>query len=639
MHYGAVIDRDELERTLGALDASLGTDATISLQDWARVESGAARVARAFSLPPLDLALPDVPSGREAQPDLEAGALLGQGGMGQVFAAHQRTLQREVAVKSVRADAPPNAERALVAEAMLMGHLEHPGIIPVHALGAAGDGRPALVMKRVEGVSWRALIRDPEHAHWARVGASEEGRLDAHLRILQRVCDAVHFANERGIVHRDIKPDNVMVGAWGEVWILDWGVALALPGSRVTLPEPIDPGGDPRRRVVGTPAYMAPEMATGWEIDARTDVYLLGATLHEVLTGDIRHPGVNILASVWHAAQSEPVAYGAGVPDDLAALCNDATHRDPARRPQSALAFRERLDAHQRHRGARDLLAATDRKLDDLRAVASRGALDDRVRVYEALAACRFGYEEAGRSWADNPRSRVGERDALLAALRYEVAVGELDGARALAAAVVEVPEEVRSALDVLAAERARAEAELRRLEQLQRDQDASLLAGPRAWIFASLLAASLAISGLRELVVVRGLVPAAPAVVAAPFVTLVVDAVIVLAFRRVILANAFGGRVIAGMLLAVLTTGLSHAVGFAFGIPLAAAYTYDMLVWATMAAVLGATLLPWFGWLAAVAATGALVGVVAPERARAAFVVVQLAAALIGARRIRRGG
>jgi hypothetical protein len=118
-----------------------------------------------------------------------------------------------------------------------------------------------------------------------------------------------------------------------------------------------------------------------------------------------------------------------------------------------------------------------------------------------------------------------------------------------------------------------------------------------------------------------------------------VVDAVIVLAFRRVILANAFGGRVIAGMLLAVLTTGLSHAVGYAFGIPLAAAYTYDMLVWATMAAVLGATLLPWFGWLAAVAATGALVGVVAPERARAAFVVVQLAAALIGARRIRRGG
>jgi len=634
-----VIDRDELERTVGALDATLATDATISLQDWARVESGAARVARAFSLPPLDLSLPDVPSGRDEQPDLEAGALLGQGGMGQVFAAHQRTLQREVAVKSVRADAPPNAERALVAEAMLMGHLEHPGIIPVHALGAAGDGRPALVMKRVEGVSWRALIRDPAHPHWARVGGADEGRIEAHLRILQRVCDAVHFANERGVIHRDIKPDNVMVGAWGEVWILDWGVALALPGSRVTLPEATDPEVDARRRVVGTPAYMAPEMATGWEVDARTDVYLLGATLHEVLTKDIRHPGVNVLAAMWHAVQSDPVAYDAGVPNDLAALCNDATSRDPERRPPTALAFRERLDAHLRHRGARALLAATDRKLDDLRAVAGRGAPDDRVRVYEALAACRFGYEEAGRSWADNPQSREGEREALLAALRYELTAGELDGARSLAAALADVPTELAAALDALAAERARQDEETRRLEQLQRDQDASLLAGPRAWIFAALFGASLAMSGLRELVVVWGGVPAAPAVVAAPFVTLAVDGAIVFAFRRVILANAFGRRVIAGALLAVLTTGLSHAVGYAYGIPLAASYTYDMLIWATMTAVLGATLLPWFGWLAAVAGTGALVGVVAPERARAAFVVVQLAAALIGARRIRRGG
>jgi len=634
-----VIDRAELERTLGALDGSHATDATISLQDWSRADVEAGRVATALSLPPLALELPDGPGRRDERADLEVRTLLGRGGMGQVFAAHQRTLQREVAVKSVRADAPPNAERALVAEAMLMGHLEHPGIVPVHALGAAGDGRPALVMKRVEGVAWRALIRDPEHPHWARLGGADEGRLAAHLRVLQRVCDAVHFANERGVVHRDIKPDNVMVGAWGEVWILDWGVAVALPGARITLPEAAEPPAESRRRVVGTPGYMAPEMALCDTVDARTDVYLLGATLHEVLTGEIRHPGVNLLASVWHAAQSEPFAYGPDVPDDLAALCNDATARDPARRPQTALAFRQRLDAHLRHRGARALLAATDRKLEALRAVAEGASAAERVRVYELLAACRFGYEEAARSWPANPRSAAGEREAVLAAIRYDVAVGELDGARSLAAGAGELPPDVTAALDALAAERARRDEEARRLEQLRRDQDASLLAGPRAWIFAAMLATALATSGLRELVVRRGLVPEAPAVVAAPFVALAAHAAIVGAFRKVILANAFGRRLIAGLMLAVLTTGLSHALGYAFGVPLAAAYTYDLLMWATMSAALAVTMLPWFGWVAAVAGAGALVGVIAPERARAAFVAVQLAVALIGARRIRRGG
>jgi serine/threonine-protein kinase len=143
----------------------------------------------------------------------------------------------------------------------------------VYSLSLDEAGLPVLVMKRIEGVTWGQLLRDP--AAMAK-HAPDRPPLDEHLRILGQVCNAVHFAHARGVVHRDLKPDNVMVGAFGEVYVVDWGIATAF---------------GPATQLAGTPAYMAPEMlgTPGARLSAKTDVYLLGAMLFEVLVGRAPH--------------------------------------------------------------------------------------------------------------------------------------------------------------------------------------------------------------------------------------------------------------------------------------------------------------------------------------------------------------
>src|SRR5262249_2783401 len=155
----------------------------------------------------------------------------------------------------------------LLTEAVITGSLEHPSIVPVHALGCDDAGRPVLVMKRIEGVCWRGMARDEHPPGWAAIDAAGGGRRTAHVANLMAVCNAMHFAHRRGVVHRDLKPGNVMIGSYGEVYVVDWGIAARIEAG----PSPV--------ALVGTPAYMAPEMVWGeaHRVDARTDVYLLGA--------------------------------------------------------------------------------------------------------------------------------------------------------------------------------------------------------------------------------------------------------------------------------------------------------------------------------------------------------------------------
>lgn len=203
--------------------------------------------------------------------------VLGEGGMGTVYRGHDELLDREVAIKVVRAVAGPGstalAER-LRAEARVLASLEHPGIVPVHDAGVLPDGRAFHVMKRVQGETLEtALDRIPE--------------LDRRLGILERVADAVAFAHRRGVVHRDLKPGNVMIGDFGEVLVLDWGVAKVLgttdgePGpAGASAPGVTNPG-----VVMGTPGFMAPEQIAAVAVDQRADVYALGALL-AFLAGD-----------------------------------------------------------------------------------------------------------------------------------------------------------------------------------------------------------------------------------------------------------------------------------------------------------------------------------------------------------------
>ncbi len=230
---------------------------------------------------------------------------LGRGGMGEVHLAHQHVLNRDVALKR-----PLGSESsvALMMEARLTGALEHPGIVPIHALGLDEAGQPVMVMKHVEGVSWADLIKDPHHDGWRR---NKGDRIAWQLRIMSQVCDAVHYAHCQGVIHRDIKLDNIMIGRFGEVYLLDWGIAKRIQQTQGT-------------GITGTLSYMAPEMAEGKDHAERTDVYLLGATLHHALIGQPRHNAETIPETLASVSVSAPYSYPSTVPAELARICNRA---------------------------------------------------------------------------------------------------------------------------------------------------------------------------------------------------------------------------------------------------------------------------------------------------------------------------
>ncbi len=239
------------------------------------------------------------PGGRADRPgDLGTGATagadryeldreVGQGGIGVVYRARDRHLGRALAVKVLREEYrdDPDARRRFVAEARVGSQLQHPAIVPVYEQGQFADGRPYFTMKLVEGHSLAALLR----------GRGDPGRdLPRLLGAFEQVCQAVAYAHSKGVVHRDLKPANVMVGAFGEVQVMDWGFAKVLAGDRAGAAggapgRPVGgPNGVSRSGVLmGTPAYMPPEQARGEAalVDRRADVFALGAMLCEILTG------------------------------------------------------------------------------------------------------------------------------------------------------------------------------------------------------------------------------------------------------------------------------------------------------------------------------------------------------------------
>ena len=194
---------------------------------------------------------------------------LGRGGMGVVYLAEDRELDRLVAIKVLNTPEVTEDLRArMVREAQIIARLEHPGIVPVHDVGTLPDGRIFYAMK---------FVRGSRLDEYVAAGASLRDR----LRKFQAVCDAVAFAHAHGVIHRDLKPQNIMIGSFGEVLVLDWGVAKIRDDPRQSAAYDTSPG-----TVIGTQTYMSPEQARGEidQLDERSDVYSLGAVLHFLLT-------------------------------------------------------------------------------------------------------------------------------------------------------------------------------------------------------------------------------------------------------------------------------------------------------------------------------------------------------------------
>jgi PAS domain S-box-containing protein len=272
------------------------------------------------------------------------------GGIGRVWLAHDSDLGRDVALKELR---PERAEHATLGarflqEAQITGQLEHPGIIPVYELVRARDGRqPFYTMRFVKGRTLSAAARAYHDKRLA--GQADALELPALLNAFVTVCNTVAFAHSRGVIHRDLKGQNVILGDFGEVVVLDWGLAklVGRPEGETAAPSVVcdmvgaDSGHTAPGQALGTPAYMAPEQAAGRPdlIDPRTDVYGLGAILYEILTGAPPFVGDSteeVLRKVRELDPVPPRQVWSEVPPALESLCLRALAKQPADRPAAA---------------------------------------------------------------------------------------------------------------------------------------------------------------------------------------------------------------------------------------------------------------------------------------------------------------
>jgi hypothetical protein len=536
------------------------------------------------------------PDPDQVDPDYAIAGALGLGGMAVVWLGKQLPLAREVAIKCALDPSDGEAHLLLLREAMITGQLEHPNIVPVHALIGVRDA-PAVVMKRLTGSTWDLLIQ------------ANELSLERHLEIFLQVVNATAFAHSRGVFHRDIKPCNVMIGNFGEVYLLDWGVAR----------REDDPPSD---AIVGTPRYMAPEMAEG-HADACTDIFLLGATLHELLVGEPRHEGESPLEVLYRAINVEPYVYPEHVPEELASICNRACARHPRDRFADASALASAIAAFREHRAARALSNAAEAQL-----AALTSAMVDRsvpnAEVQRLFSQTRFGFEAALRVWEESPEALAGLRHCLETMIDYELDCRRPEAALALLGALRE-PDALRQArVKTLEDELTR---ERERLRAMERDRDPRVGAPDRTRAYRNIAIATFVLTfGLSvQRLWAHGLEPPSTGrlTLVGAFVLLVMSAI--LAWWRKRGDWNFINRRIAEIALSTLTVSFaSRLAGYLLEAPAPQVLVSDALILglggATMAAYHRAG-----PWLAGVSFSVALIGALWPTAIDELFIVLSL--------------
>jgi len=284
-------------------------------------------------------------------PRIEHDGLLARGGMGAVHRVFDHHIRRYAAMKVLDDElaSQPQARRRFLAEAQIAGQLDHPNIVPVYDLDLADTGTPRqFTMKLVDGVTLTSLL-SPD-----RVAMRTNDDLRELLDAFVKVCDAVAFAHSRGVVHRDLKPDNVMLGAFGQVYVMDWGIARvvgAAPGVSIHEDDALYSQEEPGT-ILGSAPYMAPEQAWGNvdAIDTRTDVFALGGILYQILTGHPPYEGATPTAILQEArlARVRPpceVAAGLAVSPSLERIALKALARAPEHRYADVVALKHDVEA------------------------------------------------------------------------------------------------------------------------------------------------------------------------------------------------------------------------------------------------------------------------------------------------------
>lgn len=351
--------------------------------------------------PPVKLRRVGAAGAPDAECDFQLLSMLGQGGMGLVYQARQTSISRSIALKMMRSAKSDEQDRQalFLAEALVTGQLDHPNIVPIYDLGMDEAGHLFYAMKELKGRPWSDSI-----GHQT---------LQENLDVLLRVGDAVAFAHSRGVIHRDLKPQNVMLGEYGEVVLMDWGLAAAIttgsPALRVSQSTAL----------CGTPAYMAPEMANGlWNrIGPQSDIYLLGAILFEILEGSPPHlMGNDDSTDALTAARLNKIA-DAKTPGELQNIARKAMATEPADRFASVKDFQVAIRVFREHQES-DRLAVLARQRFEAALVSKR---------YDDYAESVFGYRQSLRLWPDNQAAQQGLNQAALQYARTALDQGDLD--------------------------------------------------------------------------------------------------------------------------------------------------------------------------------------------------------------------
>jgi hypothetical protein len=433
----ALVERD-LDQ-IGDRDVQAGLAQLIVLHNLARTE--AATLALASNSTGI---LPPPTNGRFELLEPHA-----RGGLGEVYLAHDRELNREVAVKRLQERHAGSADSRIrfLVEGEITGRLEHPGIVPVYGMGMSEDGRPYYAMRFIKGRTLRDAIA---RLHSGELKSENERRVELR-HLLSRfiaVCNAVEYAHSRGVIHRDLKPGNIMLGRYGETLVVDWGLAKASQLSEESIPSTGEPTLVPSSlsgssetlpgSAIGTPGYMSPEQAKGLteEIGPASDIYSLGVTLYVLLTGREPFGGSDVgkaLAKVQSGDFVPPRQVYSGVPAALNAVCLKAMSLSAGDRYPSCAAL------------ARDI----ERWLDDEPVRALREPLAARTfrwirrhRVLAAasgvLAAAAFVASVAGTLLLGRANTRIraaadeADRERIVAEARGTEAVSQREAATRL---------------------------------------------------------------------------------------------------------------------------------------------------------------------------------------------------------------
>jgi serine/threonine protein kinase/WD40 repeat protein len=394
--------------------------------------------------------------------------IIGEGGQGEVWEAWQTSLHRLVALKIHRR----GSRDAFIKEALLTGELDHPNIVPVLDLDEAQSGGaslPAMAMKRVRGKRWDDLIAlERDHV--------SEAYLRRHLDILQSVCRAVSYAHARGVVHLDLKPAQVIVGEFGEVYLMDWGVAARLDRdanlparhvSEITAPA-------------GTPSCMAPEqaLADAGSIGIATDVYLLGALVYHIACGRAPHPGDSTDRLIEAARRNEILPPCDEMPAELRRIAARAMNSSPPDRHQGAEEFRREVEEFL---GSSRQRAEAEQLADSVATERLRFSAAD----YPELARFEQVLERAEALAPGHARARALRDELLMAHHERALKNGDLELARIVGARVEDQGQRESALARVAAAE------ELLRRKDAQRRRARRIAIGALTSLVAVLLGAS----------------------------------------------------------------------------------------------------------------------------------------------------